>query len=117
MMLSGPARTTSRAGRARFLSTGTLLVAALALVFALPGSAVAAVADRLDQHAQYTDARGRLFIRARIDAFLWERDYHKYPNVAVRPPPPPWAAAGYRTVIELNRPAPAPGPTKEAAAP
>lgn len=76
-------------------------------------------ADRLDEHAQYTDARGRLFIRARIDAFLWERDYHKYPNVAVRPPPPPWAAAGYRTVIELNRPAPAsaPAPEKEAAAP
>jgi len=63
-------------------------------------------ADRLDEHAQYSDARGRLFIRARIDAFLWERDYHKYPNVAVRSPPAPWAAAGYRTVIELNRPAP-----------
>lgn len=71
-----------------------------------PAEVAAWYADRLDEHVQYPDARGRLFIRARIEDFLWERDYYKYPNVAVRPPPPAWAAAGYRTVIELNRPAP-----------
>jgi len=71
-----------------------------------PDRVAAWYADRLEEHSQYSDARGRLFIRAHIDAFLWERDYYKYPNVAVRTPPPPWAAAGYRTVIELNRPAP-----------
>lgn len=71
-----------------------------------PSAVAAWYADRLPDHVQYPDARGLLFIRASIEAFLWERDYHKYPNVAVRSPAPAWAAAGYRTVIELNRPAP-----------
>lgn len=71
-----------------------------------PAQVAAWYADQLEGHAQYPDERGLLFIRAHIASFLWERDYHKYPNVAVRQPPAAWAAAGYRTVIELNRPAP-----------
>ncbi|MER3394410.1 MAG: hypothetical protein RIA38_05545, partial [Microcella pacifica] len=71
-----------------------------------PAQVAAWYADRLEAHAQYPDPRGLLFIRAHIASFRWERDYHKYPNVAVREPPAAWAAAGYRTVIELNRPAP-----------
>ncbi|MEQ8660714.1 MAG: hypothetical protein RLW62_07850 [Gammaproteobacteria bacterium] len=71
-----------------------------------PVQVTAWYADRLAEHVQYPAARGVLFIRARIAAFLWERDYYKFPNVAVRPAPPAWATAGYRTVIEFNQPAP-----------
>ena len=62
--------------------------------------------EQLADHTRHLAAQGQLFIRAPVAAFVWDRDYHKYPNVAVLPAPPDWAAAGYRTVIELNRPAP-----------
>jgi hypothetical protein len=63
-------------------------------------------AERLVDHVQYDAAPGRLFMRAQIPEFLWDRDYHKHPNVAIVPAPGAWLAAGYRTMIELNRPAP-----------
>lgn len=63
-------------------------------------------AERLVDHVQYDAAQGHLFIGAQIAEFLWDRDYHKYANVAIVPAPAVWSAAGYRTLIELNRPAP-----------
>ena len=63
-------------------------------------------ADHLDNFAQYVSARDLLFIQAHIADFLWERDYYKYPNIAIMRARGEWDAAGYRTIIELNRPAP-----------
>jgi len=63
-------------------------------------------AEHLDDHVQYNADQGRLFVRAQVPEFMWDRDYHKYPNVAIVPAPAAWSAAGYRTLIELNRPAP-----------
>ncbi len=71
-----------------------------------PLAVAAWYADRLDGYAQYRAAQGLLFIAAEIPDFLWERDYHKYPNVSITRASGEWDAAGYRTVIELNRPAP-----------
>ena len=63
-------------------------------------------AERLVDSTQYNAAQGRLFMRAQIPEFLWDRDYHKHSNVAIVPAPAAWSAAGYRTLIELNRPVP-----------
>ena len=61
--------------------------------------------ERLGDYRRYESAGRTIFIRATIDDFLWERDYHKYPNIVVAQASAPWADAGYRTTIELNRPA------------
>lgn len=63
-------------------------------------------AAELVDYRQYQAVQGRLFIRAPVPEFLWDRDYHKHPNIAIMTAPPEWSAAGYRTLIELNRPAP-----------
>ncbi|MGE0485119.1 MAG: hypothetical protein AB7Q81_13330 [Gammaproteobacteria bacterium] len=63
-------------------------------------------AARLDGYSQYQGRRGVLFMDTSIDDFLWDRDYYKYPNVTLTVPPADWTAAGYRTQIEFNRPAP-----------
>ncbi|MEX2479894.1 MAG: hypothetical protein WD928_03435 [Gammaproteobacteria bacterium] len=63
-------------------------------------------AAQLADYRLYRAAQGRLFIRAQVPEFLWDRDYHKHPNIAIMAAPAEWAAAGYRTLIELNRPAP-----------
>lgn len=69
-----------------------------------PGQVGAWYANELDTHTRYTADQGDLFIATPIADFLWTRDYYKYPNVAIRPAPPAWAAAGYRSLIEFNRP-------------
>ncbi len=74
---------------------------------------VAWYADRLLDTAQYPSAHGLLFIAAAIENFLWDRDYYKYPNVMVSRVSGEWDAAGYRTRIELNRPAPKPAATAD----
>lgn len=63
-------------------------------------------AARLDDYTRYEGSRGVLFMNLASDDFLWDRDYYKYPNIALTAPPAAWAAAGYRTQIEFNRPAP-----------
>lgn len=63
-------------------------------------------AAQLADYRQFQAAPGRLFIRAPVPEFLWDRDYYKHPNIAIMAAPPEWSAAGYQTLIELNRPAP-----------
>ena len=63
-------------------------------------------AEQLPAYSRFDDGPETLFIAQPIEDFLWERDYHKHANVAIRPAPPRWAAAGYRVMIEFNRPAP-----------
>ena len=63
-------------------------------------------AERLSGYAQYRAAPGLLFIARNIENFLWSRDYYKYSNVAIKPADSAWQQAGYKTIIELNRPAP-----------
>lgn len=62
-------------------------------------------AGALPLFRRYGEMPQALFINARISDFIWERDYFKYPNVAVRPADPAWLARGYRSEIALNRPA------------
>ncbi|MCP5200498.1 MAG: hypothetical protein H6977_10835 [Gammaproteobacteria bacterium] len=73
---------------------------------ASPAEVAAWYAAQLDGYERYEGRRGVLFMDTAIDDFLWDRDYYKYPNIALTVPPPDWAAAGYRTRIEFNRPAP-----------
>lgn len=61
--------------------------------------------EALAGYSSYGDEHGTLFINTQIDDFLWERDYHKHPNVALRPVDDAWREAGYQVRIELNRPA------------
>ena len=61
-------------------------------------------ADHLPGYAQYQAPQGLLFIAEAIESFLWSRDYHKYPNVAIMPADSVWQAAGYKTLIEIKRP-------------
>lgn len=94
---------TAPACRAR---KGWQQLGAVALASADPPATVLAwYGERLGDYRRYEAAGRTIFIRAAIDDFLWERDYHKYPNIVVAQAPPPWLDAGYRTTIELNRPA------------
>ncbi|MGR8921812.1 MAG: hypothetical protein ACU85V_19540 [Gammaproteobacteria bacterium] len=79
----------------------------VALVSGDDHAAVAAwYAENLVGYYQYPTASGLMFVDAVIPDFLWDRDYYKYPNVSVNQADGQWRIAGYRTLIELNRPAP-----------
>ena len=61
-------------------------------------------ARELPGYLRYSGAGGTILIKKQIDNFLWERDYAKYPNITVTLPSDGFWDAGYKSVIELNRP-------------
>lgn len=63
-------------------------------------------AQQLPEYQIYRDVEGDLLIQADIADFLWDRDYYKYPNIALMQASEQWQASGYATRIELNRPGP-----------
>ena len=48
--------------------------------------------------------QGTLLVKESIIAFLWQRDVHKYSNVAIGKPAPEFLNAGYLASIKFHRP-------------
>jgi hypothetical protein len=48
--------------------------------------------------------QGMLLVKETIIDFLWQRDSHKYSNVAIGRPGPEFLKAGYLASIKFHRP-------------
>ena len=60
--------------------------------------------QRLVDYGRHQAPRGTIFIQEVIRNYLWDRDYYKYANISVLPLEDKFSAAGYATMIEINRP-------------
>jgi hypothetical protein len=67
-------------------------------------SVIAWYIKHLPSYKAYRSDEGTLLVKEPIVDFLWQRDLHKYSNVAIEKPRQEFLNAGYLASIRFNRP-------------